>query len=425
MAISSPPPDPHPRIISTLDPLPDDTISEIFATFTEAVGFYLLVNGYLQIIVPEDFDYESSISSLPDQFGGLKVSFIPQSLYPTAGDPGATGTASSITQSASGMAGASSTTATEEPSNQPPATINLPIRPLTSTPPEGLANQGITANFKGSLGSTVRAVVKGSKSKNLFEGKIGVLVTPVGGDNRKFATVPTHVFTSACNVPKMSSTEITDWIDLVSVQSTSTSTDLGNLVQVFDPCPQSFPIGFTSDVSLIDVSQIPATRVRSPAGAGLPIMQWLDQNSWKTIQYNSSNLFLLDGEPREAKSIGIVDSRCQVRNRLRQPSTDPKDDLKTWVRLVAKSILYRVRQDLHVRGGQSGTPVCVLDNGEENSVSPTAKVAGFASFVQMVSDVQRYDLEGDKLYKRLEEGRVAFYGAFQVPRELRDEYRII
>ncbi|KAH8683689.1 kinase-like domain-containing protein [Ilyonectria robusta] len=311
MAISSPPPDPHPRIISPLDPLPDDTISEIFVTFTEAVGFYLLVNGYLQIIVPEDFDYESSISSLPDEFGGLKVSFIPQSLYPTAGEPVATATPSSTTQSGSGMTGGSSTTATEEPSNQPPATRNLPIRRSTSTIPEDTANQGITANFKGSLGSTIRAVVKGGKSKTLFEGKIGVLVTPVAGDNRKFATVPTHVFTSACNVSKMSSTEIADWIDMVSVQSTSTSTDLGNLVQVFDPCPQSFPIGFTSDVSLIDVSQIPATRVRSTAKGGLPIMQWLDQDSWKTIQYNSSNLFLLDGEPREAKSIGIVDSRCQ------------------------------------------------------------------------------------------------------------------
>jgi len=54
-----------------------------------------------------------------------------------------------------------------------------------------------------------------------------------------------------------------------------------------------------------------------------------------------------------------------------------------------------------------------------------AKVAGFTSFAQMVSDVQRYDMEGDKLYKRLQEGRVAFYGAFQVPRELREGYRIV
>ncbi|KAF7553379.1 hypothetical protein G7Z17_g3653 [Cylindrodendrum hubeiense] len=67
IAIASPPPDPHPHIISTTDYLPDGVISEIFATFTEAIGFYLLINGYLQIIVPEDFDYESSLSKLPNE----------------------------------------------------------------------------------------------------------------------------------------------------------------------------------------------------------------------------------------------------------------------------------------------------------------------------------------------------------------------
>jgi hypothetical protein len=89
--------------------------------------------------------------------------------------------------------------------------------------------------------------------------------------------------------------------------------------------------------------------------------------------------------------------------------------------LVARSILYRVRHEGGVRGGQSGTPVCVLDGSSPR----VTKVAGFASFVQMASDVQWYDLEGDKLYKRLQEGRVAFYGAFQVPTELREGYRII
>jgi hypothetical protein len=77
-----------------------------------------------------------------------------------------------------------------------------------------------------------------------------------------------------------------------------------------------------------------------------------------------------------------------------------------------------------LRGGQSGTPVCVLTQ-DDASKPPVARVAGFASFVQKVSGVQRYDLDGDKLYKRLQEGRVAFYGAFQVPKELREEYMII
>lgn len=43
----------------------------------------------------------------------------------------------------------------------------------------------------------------------------------------------------------------------------------------------------------------------------------------------------------------------------------------------------------------------------------------------MVSEVQRYDLKGNKLYKRLEEGRVAFYGAFQLPKELIEDFKII
>lgn len=104
---------------------------------------------------------------------------------------------------------------------------------------------------------------------------------------------------------------------------------------------------------------------------------------------------------------------------------DPRDDPSTWTSLVARSILYRVHPDYPVRGGQSGVPVCVVSDDADGTAPRSVKVAGFASFVQMVSDVQKYDLEGDKLYKRLQEGRVAFYGAFQVPQELREAYQIL
>jgi hypothetical protein len=171
------------------------------------------------------------------------------------------------------------------------------------------------------------------------------------------------------------------------------------------------------------------------------VLKWLQQHEWVNIKYNSSNLYLLDTVSREAKTIGIVDSRCQMVGqgifRIRQQakrrsflgslsgsSTDPRDDPSTWTVLVARSILYRVRHDVNIRGGQSGTPVCVMSSESEDG-RPVAKVAGFASFVQMVSDVTRYDLEGDKLYKRLQEGRVAFYGAFQLPSNLRDGFRIL
>jgi hypothetical protein len=57
--------------------------------------------------------------------------------------------------------------------------------------------------------------------------------------------------------------------------------------------------------------------------------------------------------------------------------------------------------------------------------TPCAKVAGFIAFAQEVSVVQNFDLDGPRLYSRLEQGRVAFYGAFQVPEKLKNEHVIV
>lgn len=217
---------------------------------------------------------------------------------------------------------------------------------------------------------------------------------------------------------------------------------------MFDVEPKTFPIGFAHDISLIDISRLNEIPRSSPHAARLT---WLSQQEWMDIKYNSSALVLLDDRDRdrEAKTIGVVDSRCQMvgqgifkihqdshrRSSFRSSlsaranssrAQDPRDDPSTWTSLVARSILYRVHPDYPARGGQSGSPVCVVPETDDENHSPfTAKVAGFASFVQMVSDVQKYDLEGDRLYKRLQEGRVAFYGAFQVPEDLRENYVIL
>ncbi len=235
-------------------------------------------------------------------------------------------------------------------------------------------------------------------------------------------------------------------------------------MQCLDPLPQTFPIGFTHDISLVDVTAICARdRLQEPPGGQHPTLTWLPQHEWARIKWNSSDLALLDGDQyRDARSIGVVDSRCQMVGqgifRIHQQATrrrrsllnalsaapaDPRDDPATWTVLVARSILYRVRNDSAVRGGQSlsGTPLCVIDRtagpaaaaaggggggGTSGNQPVVAKVAGFASFAQMSSDVAKsYDMEGDKLYKRLQEGRVAFYGAFEIPAELREGYRII
>jgi hypothetical protein len=80
---------------------------------------------------------------------------------------------------------------------------------------------------------------------------------------------------------------------------------------MFDPDPKSFPVGFSHDVSLVDISSISDAPRTIQYATGLT---WLNQQEWMGIKYNSSNLVLLDDRSREAKSIGIVDSRCQVRS---------------------------------------------------------------------------------------------------------------
>ncbi|KAH7127767.1 hypothetical protein B0J13DRAFT_645779 [Dactylonectria estremocensis] len=392
LAISSPPPDPHPRFISTIDPLSHAIISKMFDTFTEAIGFYLLINGYLQVIVLEDFDYETRHSRLPTEFGGLKVSFIYKSYFPTAGGSGSAATNYSPTEvisPAPDLNEASVTTTTAPPSTAPQTVVNM----HTTTPnlQRGQRYLGFTKSFKSSHDSTIRAQVKRGKSKGLFEGKIGVVIAPVSGWPKVLATVSTHVFANACNSRKAGATMAVDWTDSVSVLSTSNSPSVSkHELQTLGPTSKAY---------------VPRT-----TKAASSTIDWLDQQGWMDIKYNSSNLVLLDGETREARSIGVVDSRCQSVKAFFVPKNKPNH---------APSV------DVHIRGGQSGTPVCLMDNGGNMNAAPVAKVAGFASFVQMASDIQRYDMEGDKLYKRLQEGKVAFYGAFQVPDELRAGYRII
>lgn len=80
----NPPPDP--RLSAPIDckaQLSTDVIRDIFLTFQGCIGFYVLINGLLQIIVSSEFDTMWASSHLPHKFGGLKVSYIEQSLDPT------------------------------------------------------------------------------------------------------------------------------------------------------------------------------------------------------------------------------------------------------------------------------------------------------------------------------------------------------
>lgn len=97
---------------------------------------------------------------------------------------------------------------------------------------------------------------------------------------------------------------------LACPQRANVRLQLGEVTAIFDQDPKSFPVGFSHDVSLVDISGVPDNPRTNPYATDLT---WLSQQEWMDIKYNSSNLVLLDDRSREAKSIGIVDSRCQVR----------------------------------------------------------------------------------------------------------------
>ena len=95
----------------------------------------------------------------------------------------------------------------------------------------------------------------------------------------------------------------------------------------------------------------------------------------------------------------------------------------TWRSLISRAILFRVNPDFEQANGYSGIALYADGVREDGSHGPG--VVGFQSFVQRSGHVQEYDMEGDALEKRLKKGNVAFYGAFQVPDDLRQKYRIL
>jgi hypothetical protein len=217
----SPPPDPHPLFISPQASLSDQDVHHIFSTFPTCLGFYLLVNGFLQVIMPDEFDYEQGLQSLPCEFGGLKVSLVPETVCPTAGELSVSSPTTTTT---------STRTAFERIFGQsaPQTDVAGPARtegPLANAP----------ANAVGvSVGCTVRAVVSGSKSKQRFEGKTGVAISPLDDNSKKFITIPTHLLTDAVLASKTTNLDSDTWRTDVKVCVASNSVEVS---QLSDPPP--------------------------------------------------------------------------------------------------------------------------------------------------------------------------------------------
>ncbi|KAJ5026486.1 hypothetical protein PSV08DRAFT_160270, partial [Bipolaris maydis] len=209
-ALSSPL-DPHLELISPSISLKKKVVDAIFNTYDNPIDFYVLANGWLQIIVDEGFDSTDTLSHKPQTFGGPRVSYIQQTTRPCVS--------------------------------------------RTSISFNAEANQSSTSTTTMlCIGGLIKARISGSKSSAVdFEGRIGVMTKFEG---RLYVTVSTHMGTEAWLSTKKVANLDVSWKDNVKLYSAGGTIKDARIALTFDPETGVFPIGFLHDTSLVEVTTL-------------------------------------------------------------------------------------------------------------------------------------------------------------------------
>jgi hypothetical protein len=71
-----------PYLTDPLIPISEGAVSDIFRVLEGIMGFYLLVNSMLRLVVYDDSDIGHALSHYPHEFSGTRVSSISQSVIP-------------------------------------------------------------------------------------------------------------------------------------------------------------------------------------------------------------------------------------------------------------------------------------------------------------------------------------------------------
>jgi hypothetical protein len=411
----NPPPDPRPSApIDCRAEMTLDIVRDLFLTFEGSVGFYVLISGLLQIIVSEDFDTAWASSHLPHKYGGLKVCYIPQTLEAT-------------------MLPSSTATTRTDPVLNPQSTSlsSLFRRSRTST---GSSNPPLKLN------DFIEARPKANHRNEKFSGRIGLQVTDNFSDD-PFLVMSTHIITEAILARSHRDALLGrsrsrfekldgDWNELVDIWAGNEK--IGTIEKSFDQEPEIYPIGFRHDVTLVKPTTAASAKdIVSPVSD----LGWLNRASWCSLRQQSSAVKILGPTEtnRAVKSlqcsrpseISIVGEGIFLnQNATAQNSKSLKDhDVLTWKSMVARALLYRVHPDFDPPNGHSGVALYAEGTREDGTTGPG--VVGFQSFVQRSGHVQNFRMEGSHLERRLHSGRVAFFGAFEVPNELKQGYTIV
>lgn len=190
-------------------------------------------------------------------------------------------------------------------------------------------------------------------------------------------------------------------------------------------------MGFQHDITIIKPHDTALVKDISSPVTGLG---WLDDESWTTLRKKQSSLKLLGLSGSQAVQSLMCNLHSDIipigqgifRNKRSAPSqrTGKSHTEDTWIDFVSQALLYRIFPDLKPATGYSGVAVCA--EGTRTDRTAGLGVIGLQSFVQMAGPIPTdLDMDESDLKKRLERGRVAFYGAFKVPDVLKREYTII
>ena len=442
----TPPPDP--RATTPIDcraTLPLELVKDLFLTFQDSIGFYVLINGLLQVIVPGDYDTSWASSHLPHRYGGLKVCYIEQDVEPTM-LPSATDTSRATT------------------SGSPVGSHDISgiFRPAS------LSTQSVTRYPSLKLNDFIEARPLSNHRRERFSGRVGLRVAQA--DLEPLVVMSTHVITEAILAKSHRDTIFSrgldnrfkkledDWnehveiwagdkkvsvwhISLITPRFTRfcsyqillclQTRQIGTIQKTFDREVKLYPVGFKHDITLIKPSS--PTMVEDIASP-VANLGWLHQKSWDSLRQQTSTVKILaDTESTQSgKSIKcsrpsdvlVVGEGIFLNQKAAAGSSKSlKDhDASTWNDLVSRALLYRVYPDFDPPNGHSGTALYADGVREDGTEGPG--IVGFQSFVQRCGKVQSFDMEGPALERRLQLGVVAFYGAFEVPSELK-QYDIV
>ncbi|KAH5032194.1 hypothetical protein HBH76_163270 [Parastagonospora nodorum] len=410
----NPPPDPRPSApIDCRSALQMDVVCDVFLTFEGITGFYLLISGLLQLIVPEEFDVAWAASHLPHKYGGLKVCYIVQSLEPTMLPLSTTETSHFEPALVSTRSGLSSIFKQSRSSS---GSLGLPLK----------------------LNDFIEARPKSGHRKEKYAARIGLKVAKAG---EPYLVMSTHVIAEAILARSYRTALFPrtrgsfdkleeDWNKHVEIWAHNER--IGTIHKSFDEEAEIYPNGFCHDVTLIKPST-PAS-VKDMASP-MPGIGWLNQESWSSLRQQTSAVKILGltEAHRSAKSIkcsrpseilvvgeGIFLNQTAATGN----SKAVKDhDVSTWKSLVSRALLYRVYPDFDPPNGYSGVALYADGTRQDGTAGPG--IVGFQSFVQRSGHVQSFNMEGPALDRRLQLGRVAFHGAFEVPEELKRDYTIV